>query len=94
MTKKSNLYREHNRLIEVMFVRGLTKCERRRLESVREKLDGFDSTCFIERIMQKVEEAQRNTESTPGVSFLVGFHLAIIRSMLGLVRSMPGCKEN
>lgn len=42
MRKTDALYREHRRIVEIMFTRGLTKSEKRRHASVLAKLDDIE----------------------------------------------------
>lgn len=68
LTRTQNLYREHSRLVEAMFVkRGgkLGRSDRHRLEMIREKLDDIEMSQMrpnIERMQKMVEESRRATE--------------------------------
>ena len=63
MTRADGLYREHSRLVNVMFTRpGLTKSERRRHESVKANLDAIEMSRLrpgLDRLQAMVDEQWR-----------------------------------
>lgn len=65
MRKTEALYREHRRIVEIMFIRGLTKSEKRRHASVLAKLDDIEMAQmrpYFERMEAEVEAMRETSE--------------------------------
>jgi len=80
LTKKQNLYREHGRLVEVMFSRpgGLTRSEKHRHKLIGDQLDAIEMSQMkpdFERLEKMVEESRR---AAAGVQALVDLVLPYV----------------